>query len=278
LETEDDIEVLKRKLKDAEERERSLLLAKQKESQHIDEEKRVSRVDDAKKKSISNEKQKNNLKQNGKKNSKTIKDISKENKNTEEEDNEKDKAKEFIVADKELENKDEAVVWDIVLDKSYPYEEYEPDRSSLSRQEKEEEDKYDEVVGILNIRKQKGNEAQVLCEYKFGTRWWCEIGNAFIDKKNLVYNFLERRNIGEGKVGYNIPKRSVRDKKQGNEPVSEEKKKKECSIDHDNWLNYDEEGDCGYCKCPYHFFGVHCVVCEKEFTYEKNYDGTLLHC
>ena len=50
------------------------------------------------------------------------------------------------------------------------------------------------------------------------------------------------------------------------EPIS-------CSVNHDDWLNYRQQGNAAYCKDAYHFFGVKCIGCQRTFTSKKVTDG-----
>jgi hypothetical protein len=164
------------------------------------------------------------------------------------------------------------VIMDIVANTDYPCDEYKPPKVPTLDGDDDEDLPGDVVVFIHNIRKVRGRQAKLLCEYKFGTRWWCLIKKAHEDVPILVERFLEKFGICQSKVGCKLPKDVDRQKKTDSS-VEEETKTVACTMDHQSWLNYEEEGNPGYCKFPYHFHGVLCAMCNCEFTHEKVTNG-----
>jgi len=132
------------------------------------------------------------------------------------------------------------------------------------------------VIAIHNLRKEKGEQAELLCEYKFGTKWWCTIESVYEENPKLVKYYLEKFGICESRIGYKLPKEKaavVKRKKIEQTDEDEEDVLQECMMDHGNWLNFSAEDNPGYCKLPYHFFEVECNKCSCEFTHEKVTDG-----
>jgi len=169
----------------------------------------------------------------------------------------------------EKKTKERKINWEIEADLTLKHLHYDPPFSASLNDDEESDD---ELMSFHNIRKRKGCMAEMLCEYKHGALWWNKIRECYAEKEWLVETFLDDKGIDRSLVGWKFPTKQGKlkdDKKYDDEEIVLQA----CDMDHQNWLNFGEEGDAGYCKEPYHFFGVKCNMCGREFTHAKVTDG-----
>jgi hypothetical protein len=247
----------------------------------LEESQRQKRLDEAKRKTISvtkgnvsklNEQINNNDNDNdcGKKQSKN-KNVSKSKKPNECPENNSDEDERNLMIN-------EHNIWDVEADPTKDCDEIKQPKTNIK--EIDEDREYgDSIISIVNIRKKKDEPTELLCNFKYGDRWWAEYSNVFDDNKNLVYHYLESNNIDKIKFDIKLPEKKVRK----HQPKKRRKDAEtiidmeNCTIDHKNWRNYGEEYDPAYCKSPFHFFEVMCANCSIEFTNEKVLNGTYVN-
>ena len=161
--------------------------------------------------------------------------------------------------------------WEIKADKNRETEEYTPPDHI--------EDEYDSMISVNNHRKELGKQGQILITWKFGCRWWSDIQGAHKDKPALVELYMTRYNLTEKLMGFKMnPKHK---KKTASIDASIDQEEivllQKCEMLHDDWLNYQPEGNKAYCKEGYHFFGVKCAnqQCNKAFVFDATINGKL---